>query len=228
MLEKESLLVEKKRIQIAAIPVMILIIIMSLLFLIENFLDCQLYTLGIYPLEKKGLLGILFSPLIHSSIKHLVSNITAIIILMWLLFYFYYQIAYWVFLFLWLLSGLLIWFIGREAWHIGASSIIYSLSFFLFFSGIFRRYTPLIAISLIVAFLYGSGTWNMFPWSTYLDKNVSWEGHLSGGISGFLVAIFSRKYGPQKPIKIWEEEEDENEDENGECSQEPTSHLESM
>ena len=128
---------------------------------------------------------------------------------MWCLYYFYSEIAHKTFLFLWLLSGLLTWIIGREAWHIGASGVIYSLSFFLFFSGIFRKYIPLIAISLVVAFLYGSTVWNMFPWSMYMDADTSWEGHLSGGISGLIVAMIFYKHGPQKPVKEWVDDDDD-------------------
>ena len=38
---------------------------------------------------------------------------------------------------------------------------------------------------------------------------MSWEGHLSGGISGFIIAVVFHKHGPQKPIKVWFDEEDD-------------------
>lgn len=48
------------------------------------------------------------------------------------------------------------------------------------------------------------------PWSMYLDANVSWEGHLAGGISGLIVALIFSKHSPQKPHKDWMDEfEDE-------------------
>ncbi len=201
--------IEKKRMRIAFVPTIVLVCLLWLIFILDTSLNLQLYQYGVYPLELKGLPGIFLSPFLHHSAKHLLSNTLPLIVLMWCLYYFYSAIAHRTFLLLWLLSGLLTWTIGREAWHIGASGVIYSLSFFLFFSGFIRKHIPLIAISLVVAFLYGSTVWNMFPWSMYLDTNVSWEGHLSGGISGLIVAIIFRKHGPQKPIKIWEEEEEE-------------------
>ena len=170
-------------------------------------MDLKIYKLGVYPLRAEGLYGILLSPLIHSTLKHLFSNTIPLLVLMWCLFFFYREIAYKTFIFLWLLSGFLTWIIGREAWHIGASGIIYSLSFFLFFSGILRKHIPLIAISLVVAFLYGSNVWNMLPWSMYLDPGVSWEGHLSGAVSGLIGAIIYRRHGPQKPQKVWVDDE---------------------
>ena len=204
--------IEKKRMRIAFIPTIVFICLLWLILLLDTSLSLHLYRYGIYPLELKGVPGIFLSPFIHQSIKHLLSNSLPLVVLMWCLFYFYSQIANKTLIILWLLSGLLTWAIGRQAWHIGASGIIYSLTFFLFFSGLFRRHTPLIAISLVVAFLYGSNVWNMFPWSMHLDASVSWEGHLSGGISGFIVAILFYKHGPQKPVKVWIDEEDDEED----------------
>lgn len=208
MLDEETIIsIEKKRMRLAFIPTIVFISFLWLIFLLDASLDLKIYKLGVYPLRMNGLYGIFFSPLIHSSAKHLLSNTLPLIVLMWCLFFFYRAIAYKTFLFLWLLSGFLTWIIGREAWHIGASSIVYSLSFFLFFSGILRKHIPLIAISLIVAFLYGSTVWNMLPLSMYLDPGVSWEGHLSGGASGLIAAIIYRKHGPQKPKKVWIDDE---------------------
>ncbi|MGV8962592.1 MAG: rhomboid family intramembrane serine protease [Candidatus Saccharimonadaceae bacterium] len=204
---RDSISLEKKRMRIALVPTIVFLSILWLIFIIDISLDLPTYKLGIYPLKWKGLPGILCSPFIHSSIKHLFSNTLPLFVLMWCLYYFYSEIANRTFLFLWLLSGIFTWVIGREAWHIGASSIIYSLSFFLFFSGVIRKYVPLIAISMVVAFMYGSNVWNMLPWSMHLDANVSWEGHLSGGISGFIIAVMLRKYGPQKPMKVWIDED---------------------
>ncbi len=205
-------IIEKKRMRIAFVPTIVMVCLLWLIYVLDSSLSLQLYQYGIYPLQLKGLPGIIFSPLIHHSAKHLLSNTLPLLVLMWCLYYFYSAIAHKTLLLSWLLSGLLTWIIGREAWHIGASSIIYSLSFFLFFSGIFRRHIPLIAISLIVAFLYGSTVWNMLPWSMYLDANVSWEGHLAGGISGFVVALIFYKHGPQKPLKVWSEEDEESDE----------------
>lgn len=211
--DEESIIsTEKKRMRIALIPTVVFLVLLWLILILDISFDLQTYKLGVYPLEWKGLPGVFLSPFIHSSVKHLFSNSIPLFVLMWCLFYFYHEIAYKTFFILWLLSGFFTWIIAREAWHIGASGVVYSLSFFLFFSGIFRKHIPLIAISLIVAFLYGSNVWNMFPWSMYLDSKVSWEGHLSGGISGFIIALIFRKHGPQKPVKEWVEGECENED----------------
>jgi membrane associated rhomboid family serine protease len=201
--------IETKKIAYAfAFPVLF-VIVLWLIWLLQQGFDAAGYQWGIYPRSVRGLVGILTEPLIHSGVKHLFSNSVPLIVLGWCLFYFYKELGYVVFPFLWILSGVLTWCLGRESWHIGASGLIYALSFFLFFSGIFRRYIPLMAVSLLVAFLYGSTLWNMFPIAELVDPSVSWEGHLSGAISGLIGAIVFRMYGPQKPEEIEEEEEEE-------------------
>ena len=121
------------------------------------------------------------------------------------LFYFYSEIALKVFLWTYFLTGILVWFGGREAYHIGASGLVYGLASFLFFSGIIRRYYRLVALSLLVVFLYGQLVWGIFP-GVY-KKNVSWESHMLGFFSGIVLAIRFRKEGPQMPVYEWLDEE---------------------
>ncbi len=156
--------------------------------------------------------GIILSPFIHSSFSHLLSNTLPLILLIWFLFYFYSKIAFPTFIYLWLFSGLLTWLIGRGNYHVGASGIVFALIWFLFFSGIFRRSIQLIAVSLIVAFIYGSTVWSIFPFAELVDSSISWEGHLAGTISGLITAVVLRHQGPQKKEKVWEDEIDKNEE----------------
>ncbi len=206
--------IETKKFIYASVFPIIFVILLWIIKILEWSLNANWSDLGVFPLEFKGLIGIFTSPLIHADWMHLFSNSIPLLILGWCLCYFYSDISYKVFLLIWILSGMILWLIGRDSWHIGASSLVYGLSFFLFFSGIFRQHTPLIAISLLVAFLYGSTVWNMFPVSELIVKDVSWEGHLSGAISGSICSIIFRKYGPQKPEPEEENPEDDNEDDN--------------
>lgn len=205
---------EKRRMRLAIIPATVFISLLWLIFLVDNSgaTGFDFFRLGIYPERLSGLLGIFFSPFIHSSAKHLASNTLPLVILLWSIFYFYNSIAWRSVFFLWLISGFITWLIGRDSYHIGASGLVFSFAFFLFFSGIFRKYIPLIAVSMIVAFIYGSMVWSIFPIAEYIDKNLSWEGHLSGTISGFIVAIIFRKKGPQKPPENWTDDDDNDDD----------------
>ena len=118
------------------------------------------------------------------------------------LFYFYRPIAWKVLFFGVLFSGLLTWWIGRPSYHIGASGLIYVLVSFIFFKGIFTKYFRLIALSLLIVFLYGSMIWYVFP----VKEGISWEGHLSGLITGLLFAVFFKKKIPKPRKFAWEDE----------------------
>ncbi|MGI6572154.1 MAG: rhomboid family intramembrane serine protease [Fermentimonas sp.] len=199
---------EKKRAWLAFLPSFVWVALVWVAFVVDqsDVLGDNLSRWGIMPRELSGLKGVLFAPFIHSSLSHVWSNTLPLLILTWFLFYFYSKIAFRAFLYMWLMSGLLTWGIGRGVYHVGASGLVFALLFFLFFSGLLRKYIPLIAVSLVVAFIYGSTVWSMFPFTEWIDVTISWEGHLSGAISGFLLAIIYRDQGPQKPLPFWEEE----------------------
>lgn len=201
---------EKKRIWLALLPSLVFVSFVWLVFLLDQtgLLGDRFSQWGIHPGEINGLKGIIFSPFIHTTFSHLLSNTLPLIILIWFLFYFYNNIASIAFVILWILSGIFTWLIGRGATHVGASGLVFAILFFLFFSGIFRRYIPLVAVSMIVAFIYGSTVWSIFPVTELVDPSISWEGHLSGAIGGLLMAVIFRKQGPQKPPVVWKEEEE--------------------
>lgn len=205
----------KKRIKLSVIPSVILVFFIWIMFVIDylQVVPFNFSRLGIYPLRVEGLIGIVFSPFVHSSFSHLVSNSVPLLVMVTMIFYFYNQIAIKSISFLWLLSGLFTWIIGRSAYHIGASGLVFALVFFLFFSGLFRKYIPLVAVSMIVIFIYGSTIWSIFPITELIDVSLSWEAHLSGAISGLIVAFAYRKHGPQKPEVVWDDDDDDDENE---------------
>ncbi|WP_339701696.1 rhomboid family intramembrane serine protease [uncultured Marixanthomonas sp.] len=146
-------------------------------------------TYGIYPQRIEGLRGVLFGPFIHGGLQHLFNNSVPLFVLTASLFYFYRKMKWSVLLGGLLLTGLLTWFIGRPSYHIGASGIVYLLASFLFFRGVFSKKYQLIALSLVVVFLYGSLLWYVFP----IDTKISWEGHLSGFLVGLVFAFFFKE-----------------------------------
>jgi membrane associated rhomboid family serine protease len=194
----------KKKLLLSIIVPGIFVFLMWLVKIVELLFDIDLSGLGIYPLEAKGLPGIFFSPLIHKDFEHLFSNSIPLFFLTTAVFYFYSEVAMKVFIWTYLLTGFFVWIAGREAWHIGASGLIYGLASFLFFSGIIRRYFRLIALSLLVVFLYGSMLWGMLP---DFYRNVSWESHMLGFFSGIVLSIWFRNEGPQRPVYEWMEED---------------------
>jgi membrane associated rhomboid family serine protease len=191
----------------------IFIVIMWLVKIIEVLFELDLTGLGIYPLTARGLTGILLSPFIHADFNHLFNNSLPLFFLSIALFYFYSEVALKVFIWTFFLTGLLVWIAGRDAWHIGASGLVYGLASFLFFSGIIRRYFRLIALSLLIVFLYGSMVWGLFPG---IYKNVSWESHMLGFFSGVILSLWYRKEGPQRPVYEWMNEDEEEKGREGE------------
>lgn len=144
--------------------------------------------LGILPRTFTGTMGIITAPLIHGDILHLLSNTFPMLLLGVSVFYFYDRIALEVFAWIYFMSGFWVWMAAREAYHIGASGIVYGLVAFLFFSGLFRRDTRSLAISLVVIFLYGGMLQGIFP----TNQEISWESHLLGAMAGTFCAFFYR------------------------------------
>ena len=188
-------------------PVLFVLIIW-IVFWIEVRFGVHFNDYGIYPQTLKGLRGIIFSPFIHSSMEHLYHNTIPLFVLSTALFYFYQKISWKVLVYGILLSGLLTWCIGRPANHIGASGLIYVLMSFTLFKGIFSKNFRLIAVSMVVVFLYGSMIWYVFP----VKDKMSWEGHLSGLIVGLIFAIYFRRSIPQPKKYEWEREDYNEED----------------
>ncbi len=197
----------------------ILVLIMWIVFWVEIRFNMDFNFLGIYPRKLSGLVGIIFGPFIHGSLKHLFNNSVPLLVLSTALFYFYRNIRWKVLIYGLLIGGLFTWLIGRPALHIGASGVVYMLAAFLFFKGIFSKHFQLIALSLIVVFLYGGLLWYVMP----IDPKISWEGHLSGFVVGLLLALVFREVPIENKKYEWEKDDynpDEDEflkqfDENG-------------
>lgn len=201
----EKIEIEKKIFKYSLFVPLLFLIIIWIFKLTELALETNFVKLGTYPRHIKGIFGIITSPLIHSDFKHLIGNSTSFLVLATTLFFFYRKMAFRIFILNYLISGLFLWLGGREAWHIGASGIIYGLAAFLLFSGLFRKDIRLLTISLIVIFLYGSLFWGLFPF----DEKVSWEGHLMGAASGTILSFIFQKYGPPRRKFEWEDEPDD-------------------
>ena len=163
----------------------------------------NLNRLGVYPRDLSGLQGVLFSPFIHGSLDHLYNNSLPLFILLAALIYFFPRQAFRVVLIGTLASGLLTWLIGRPSYHIGASGLIYVLASFIFFKGIRSGHYRWVALSLGVVFVYGSMLWYILP----IEEGISWEGHLSGFISGLLLSVLLPRSMPKAPKYPWEAED---------------------
>ncbi len=164
--------------------------------LFETVEKVNLSWYGLFPRTLHGLFGIFTSPLLHADFSHLIANSPPLLILGSVILYFYRSIAFQIFFWVYLMTGIWVWAIGRDAYHIGASGIIYGFVTFLFFSGVFRKDTRLLALSLFVVFLYGGTVWGILP----LRNGMSWESHLLGALAGLITAYHFRNEGPANRV----------------------------
>jgi membrane associated rhomboid family serine protease len=193
--------------KVVAIPLIAMILIWGV-YWVELTLGINFNEFGVKPRTLLGLRGVVLSPFIHGSLEHLYNNTISLAILLAALWYFYRDVAWKVVLYGIVLSGFLTWMIGRTSYHIGVSGLIYVLASFIFFKGIFSSYFRLVALSLIVVFIYGSMLWYIFP----VKEGMSWEGHLGGFLTGlFLAKVVKARIPPTKKYE-WEKEDFKEED----------------
>lgn len=180
---------------------------------------------GLYPRSIHGLLGIVTAPLLHADFNHLYANSVPLLVLGPIIFYFYRLIAFQIFFWVYLMTGVWVWVAGRESYHIGASGIIYGFVTFLFFSGIFRKDTRLMALSLFITFVYGGTIWGILP----IHNGISWESHLLGSLAGLITAYNFRKEGPRaQKYDFGTDEENEAIDVSGEDLDENSDNTQSL
>jgi membrane associated rhomboid family serine protease len=187
--------------EIIVIPTLV-VLLMWIIYWGEFVSSVDITRLGILPRTLTGIYGILFSPLLHSKIDihHIINNSIPIFLSLVALFFFYPKIAYKTFFLSWIVSGFLTWLIAENegSYHIGMSSVIYSLIIFLFVSGIIKKQLKYQAVSLIIVISYGSLVWGVFP----IEEKVSWQGHLGGVITGVLIALLFVEKDIEAPKEV--------------------------
>jgi membrane associated rhomboid family serine protease len=165
----------------------LLVGLMALVTVLDWLLPIDLRVFGIVPRTARGLIGILFGPLLHMNFAHLFANAFPLWVLLLLLFgqraSYPEQTLGWI----WLGSGLGTWLIGRGgAVHIGASSLIYGLVVYFVATGWWKRNGRAVLLALAVLLFYGGIFYGVLPQRGI----VSWEGHLAGALTGLVVAWF--------------------------------------
>lgn len=168
-----------------------LLSLMWVFFLISFFLNIDFGYLGILPRSYFGIIGIFTGPLIHGNLQHISSNSIPVLFLGTVLYIFYPNIANRIFLQCYFFTNILVWFFGRPFFHIGASGLIYALSFFLISIGFFERKFKALIISISVLAVYGSMIYTVFDF----NQAISWESHLFGALVGVTSAYSIKLYG---------------------------------
>ena len=109
------------------------ILIIWLVYCVEIKFGYNFNKFGVYPRTLNGFKGVFLTHFIHSNVGHLFNNSIPLFVLLCSLFYFYKDVAYKVLFFGGFFTGFLTWIIARDAYHIGASGIVYLLFSFVFF-----------------------------------------------------------------------------------------------
>jgi membrane associated rhomboid family serine protease len=183
-----------------------------IVFIFDSVFSLRLLRYGLAPLDVSRLYGVCTVPFLHDGLDHLISNTPSLFLLVFGLFLFYDRKAWTILLNHYLISGFTTWCMGRqESMHVGASGLVYALAAFHFSSGLIRKEPRQMAFSLLVAFLYGGFVWAFFP-TLYIYTSISWEGHLSGLLTGIALAFYYRRYGPPMPVDPFLDEEEEDDD----------------
>jgi len=168
-------------------PVVALLALCWSVFVLNNLIwDGHLNQYGIRPRHVGSLPGIIWSPFLHVSLRHLVANSVPLALLGAILClrgrneFGIVTVAGIV------LSGGLTWLIGRNAYHIGASGLIFCFFGYLASLAFFERKIGTLLLSIVCILGYGGIVRGILPTSSA----VSWEGHLAGFISGITLAWF--------------------------------------
>lgn len=146
---------------------------------------------GIRPRHLIGLLGVVFSPLLHRDLSHLIANTVPFLVLGWLVLLQgeiqggtdFYTITATILL----IGGLGTWLFGREAIHLGASGLIFGYIGFLLAGAYVGPTLLTLGLAAVVFWIYGAQLWGMMPSSS--EDRVSWEGHLFGFAGGVVAGV---------------------------------------
>ena len=151
---------------------------------VNALLDHRLNRWGILPRTLAGLWGIPLSPFLHGSFTHLILNTVPLVTLGGFVAFYGARIFLAVSLWIILLSGGALWLLGRSAYHVGASSVLFGYFGYLVARGWYERSVTALLVALLTLVLYGGMVWGILPTRSY----ISWEGHLFGLLAGVLVA----------------------------------------
>ncbi len=169
-----------------AYPIFVLLLAMWLVRIVDSIVPIDLKQFGLLPRTFRGLIGVGSMPFLHAGWGHLISNTIPLAILLGLTIASRHR-AWPVIVAIIVGNGALLWCLGRNAFHIGASGLVFGLIAYLITVGIRERQITSLGIALLAGFLFG-GTLLTGMLPTY-GSAMSWDGHLCGAVSGLIVGM---------------------------------------
>lgn len=176
-------------------PVIFLVALIWAVEVLNFFLDHSLVSWGILPRSVGGLVGIPLAPLLHGGIWHTISNTVPLLVLGGLTLARGQAKFFETTVNIVLLSGLLVWLFARDAYHVGASGLVFGYFGAILARAVIERSLSSMIIGIITVMLYGGLIWGILP----LRSHVSFESHLFGLIAGISVVWLEAKLNRSKP-----------------------------
>ena len=179
------------------IPILAVAGICWLVFLLNHlFWNGHLSQFGIVPRRLGSLPGILWSPFLHATFKHLAANTVPLLILGGILcarspgeFTLVTGLGI-------VLGGGLTWLFARTAVHIGASGLVFCFLGYLGSLAYFQRTFGTLLLSVVCVVGYGGMLKGLLPTSAA----ISWEAHVAGLLSGIAAAwLIAEVKRPDRP-----------------------------
>lgn len=172
---------------------------------------------AVFPQNTHQWKGIWLGAFIHGSWDHLWGNVVALSIFttLFLIQFPRHWLRFWVLQHV--IASFLLWLIGNVGMspsqigtaHIGASIWVYAFGGFILTVGILQRTKQSMAIFFLVLLVYGGFFWGLLP----IDPKVSWQGHVSGLLTGIFIALWmSKRWLPPTEISSLEDQEEPAED----------------
>lgn len=145
--------------------------------------------LGILPRRVDGLDGIIFGPLLHAGINHLLGNTLPLVVFSFLTLLEGVRRYLVVLASSWLTSGLGVWLFGGGL-TVGISGVVFGLFAYLMVRGIYNRDILQLLLGGALFLVYGSLLWGVLP----VSIGVSWQAHLFGAAGGVLAAVLLSRH----------------------------------
>ena len=164
-------------------PIIFLVALIWAVEIVNIFFGHGLTSWGILPRSVGGLVGIPLAPLLHGGIWHTLSNTLPLLFLGALTLAGGRKMFWETTINITLLSGLLVWIFARDAYHVGASGLVFGYFGTILARTVIQRSLTSVAIGIITVMFYGGLIWGILP----MRSHVSFESHLFGLIAGIFI-----------------------------------------
>lgn len=178
-----------------------LLLVMTAIVWLIHFINWGIFggwlndAFGLRPRHLWGLVGILFSPLLHRSYRHLTGNTQGFLLFGWFILMQGIHLFYVVTIATALASGIGAWLFGRpKSIGVGASGVVYGYLGFVLMYGISSGSWVALLLALVLAVRDAWRiTGNRYNESQILpverSPRMGWRSHLFGFIGGVLTAL---------------------------------------